>query len=96
MKASPQAPKLANTFNNDGSFLEQFKKMNETKNPVPLKPEPFRAAPVKVEPSPIAGERFPGLTIEIFPGFSKSSNLKSNLAKDGSSRLLSPILFFLF
>ena len=70
MKASPQAPKLANTFNNDGSFLEQFKKMNETKNPVPLKPEPFRAAPVKVEPSPIAGERFPGLIIEIFPGFS--------------------------
>ena len=52
-KPKPE-PSLVNTFNNDGSFLDQFKKLSEVKKQVKLEPvtqvRPENVAQVKFEP----------------------------------------------
>jgi hypothetical protein len=48
----PPKPVLVNTFNNDGSFLEQFKRLNDAKNKT-VKTEPVKMQQfVKAELTP--------------------------------------------
>ena len=55
---------LKNTFHNDGSFLEQFRRMSEAKNQAAAS-SVSKVAPVKLEPIPSGKLKIRNCTLEV-------------------------------